>query len=873
MIEPLTEPLDQGLVDKSRSTSSSEPGELDVAIDCYYDPDDQSPRAIPGRSVWFADNIAPQALGNAAVHHLRFSNRDPVVLYRNPSWIVVKSGDVLNPVTTEPATLETGGPHSIIHYRNKFFLLDGVNPTQVVTSDFKTEVIGNVYPRTYRLGFEPMTLPVTLSVFTPGGGIFWGAGLGYFWYWYTEYDHISELESQYNASPVMVQIISSSTAVRVVIPGGTSPINSRAKWYRIYRAKTENTLEPDFASGRLIGALRIGSGSSNNVFEDVGVLDPNEIGGPFHPVLSSSTGWVNAGRVIDAPIATYPLGVYDPAYFPDGTTNGYTPGTEQALVLKVAMDPADWSALQGGLPVVGIEVRLNWLVTTPVAGTANAYAARVRVDISPDNGTTWLTDGLGERIVGVWTMDEPVDPDPPSPNLITFGGPENSWLTGDGSEYEWVASSFADNKILIRIVPRVWQTVPIGAFDVKSRCYDADIRLYAEGTTLATADIAYPTLPTPILDLPTDWLGPAPPASSTGTVFEDALVLNDTADRTRLVFSLVDDPEIFPPAYFLPIDLPVADEIVCLNSTQDFLMVGMTRHIVRVDYLPSAENFAVSRGRVFSVVSNQHGIVGPLASDLVHVENAPTLIAFIDRNFGLCGFDGHRVYQLVEGLDWAGHVDKSKLDKSILINYPRWAALVFYFSSAKSNYLDSFMVFHYHPSQLRKSGRFKVTGPCKIPESVYATLRNDPTDGIGILLRTAGGKTYLEDAGTLDESKIGRRMRIRTREIFPLGIGSEAKIERLYVRYANLTDTIDMAVRLVRTDSGHQSIVDQQVVQSFGAQVDGTVDVGHDGQLGESFHVEIEALPHNAGSEQEIHNYSLSIDELTLMGANFGRED
>jgi hypothetical protein len=344
-----------------------------------------------------------------------------------------------------------------------------------------------------------------------------------------------------------------------------------------------------------------------------------------------------------------------------------------------------------------------------------------------------------------------------------------------------------------------------------------------------------------------------------GCVFEDSMVLNDVSKPGRIRYSLFDNPETFPPAYYMDFETSDNDKVTNLTSTQEVMVVGLQNHLMRVNTLPSASDAEFSRGRVWGEISNAVGIVGPRAATRVTIEGLPPLVAFIDRNHGLCGTDGYRVYYLTNGFDWKPKVNLANLEPAILINYPGWGALVAFVPGPDSTVIDRYFYFGYRPT--RRNGRLRVLGPNKVPPSVAATFRRSSTGGPTMLLRGRDAVVYLEDQGTFDEGGTGRSMRVKTREVYPSGVGSEAKTERLYLRYRELSQA-SVKATLIRTKEGRAALESSQLPAGMPSKGLWRYTLGN--QLGESFQAEFETVA------ASLNNHIVAIDSVTFAGKSYG---
>jgi hypothetical protein len=532
------------------------------------------------------------------------------------------------------------------------------------------------------------------------------------------------------------------------------------------------------------------------------------------------------------------------------------------IELRGLLSDADLADLITNLPTSGFVLTMHY--------TTSQFARyKYSFRLSPDAGVTWLT---------------PADPDGPDRWLndpqpltnsggvftVSRGNPGAPWWNPKhiGGRYEWQAADLTADNLRLRLQIDIG-TGAGGAPTSPLYINEVTTTAYAEGGGAAkSGQDPYPllTITGGGIEADNDANGPPPPASSAGCVFENRVCLNDTTRKGWVWFS-GDNMETFPPQYYINIETEDNDEIRCMRSNQDLAVVGLTRHIARLNYLPTEQDLDFSRGRAYTIISDAHGIVGPKAATLVNIPGMPPLIAFIDPFHGLCGTDGHRIHYLTEGLKWKSHVDTSRLRDAVLLNHPARGALVLFTPTSGSTGLSHYMTFFYRPT--RRSGRLRVLPGNECPESVAACTRRDLDTGkIDVLLRDLGGNVWMEDTGTQDASKLNARMQFKTREIYPGGIGMEARTERLFIRYHDLAHT-SLDVRFHRSIAGEPPPV-PSLVAVTGLYERGLTRVKLGAQLSESAQVEIETMPRPSPSANDAHH--VGIEYITFFGKSYGPE-
>lgn len=262
-----TEPLSGGLVTSRGDGSLLEVGELRLATNGVYRPDLDGICPIKAR-----DNFGGSQSG--AVTGLRAIPFDgeadfPVLIVRATNWIVVQAvaGD-----TNVGSSKSNATRIEAIHTNNKYVLSNGVAGQAAVLSSDLTS-IGHGMVASEADDFN-------LSAQGAGGGWNSDTGLGFFWYWITEYDSVNDIESAATGDDV-VEVLAISDTIRVAIQYGLGPYvslhNANADKWRIYRAgptaSSEGAAEgydTQFPIGLLVGTADIPETPGITNFDDDG---------------------------------------------------------------------------------------------------------------------------------------------------------------------------------------------------------------------------------------------------------------------------------------------------------------------------------------------------------------------------------------------------------------------------------------------------------------------------------------------------------------------------------------------------------------------------------------------------------------------------
>lgn len=226
----LQEPFSQGVV-IGRPRIGLRPGELTVAGECYYRPNDEGLHLLPE-----VEDMTPSPLSETC-KGISYTERDDVAL-ADLIWVAgtanvfyATADDSLSfstigafPAGGVPASLET------VQHGQSIYLLTGAPDIVKTTGDPATAA--NSIPA----GFEPTTDRdmITASQITPGT---WNpdSGPGIWWYWFTEYNPVHDIESGF--TPPSQPFFTSNDDTDSASITWTGPQqNTYATHWRVYRS-------------------------------------------------------------------------------------------------------------------------------------------------------------------------------------------------------------------------------------------------------------------------------------------------------------------------------------------------------------------------------------------------------------------------------------------------------------------------------------------------------------------------------------------------------------------------------------------------------------------------------------------------------------
>lgn len=740
----LEEPLDQG-INTGQDISTLEPGELAKADNVVYWPGDKAIRKIRGRTTY-------GTISSTYVWGLRY------LAFDSTNNIIVAMGNngtyYYSPMTTN----ETGSFNSFyvgsaplnrgmeaIQYNNRHYLLNGTTPSNVVVKDDYTTRIH---------GLAPVTDRATLAGVTGS----WSATLGVGYYFFITTEVIdpgkdSEVESTNTVPDGLVpsfQITTSNiatTTIQITRPGGsgaTSTINPTATEWRVYMAGP-------FADQAPVPV--------RNLFKLVSKQD-----------IANTT--VNAGNIIIGTL-TFPTtnsvvsaGWTNPNNAQANDNVGTTTTTSGAAQLYRTFGLAASGTISGIEVLVKAKATIDYILAV----------GRCNLDIR-------LTSNAGGAYFSVQSADLiALGISHPDYKTFTFGSNTYNWGKSGGWTTAEVNSANFGVSITVNKTGTNMPTVDVDYVAVKIYTVGGASNIpVAYGSQFATISISTGGILTVLGSH-----GP-PPVATTGDVFEDQMVLNDITDPSIVRYSLANQVDYFPSVYFLNFETRETDQVTFIRRLGNKLLVAQKTQIFRINYLPRESDAEFDRGRCYEPISTGFGITGPQAATLFSPPEGPTMLAYVSYS-GIHITDGFQVKTVTDNLDWDGIFgftfagNAIALSNAVLIDYPNKYWLVFYYPGSSPGLNNAFII-HYHPSHIRKDGAYKITGPISVPETYAASLGR--TTNLPVWMSGgATAKVYVEDRGYTDSSGLATAaVDIRTREIYPYGMGKSTTVEHAWLRH------------------------------------------------------------------------------------------
>lgn len=246
------EPVNQGIV-TSRDPATLNAGELQEAAEAFYKPGDPALHPVAGQA-----SFSTALTGT--VHGMRYVERDDssdlIVAHAGSSYYVatLPSGTFTTIPASSVISLASGRLLESIQLGEKTVLLNGVSPGLVFQNSPTSAA--NLAP----LAFNPVPYDGVTSLVVggapPAGGNQYSAHQinvvggwnqtespdGYYWYWYTEYNDVFDIESGFTGTPVGVEIGGSHPwlySIKVqMAQAANGPVNAGATHWRLYRSFT-----------------------------------------------------------------------------------------------------------------------------------------------------------------------------------------------------------------------------------------------------------------------------------------------------------------------------------------------------------------------------------------------------------------------------------------------------------------------------------------------------------------------------------------------------------------------------------------------------------------------------------------------------------
>jgi hypothetical protein len=396
-----------------------------------------------------------------------------------------------------------------------------------------------------------------------------------------------------------------------------------------------------------------------------------------------------------------------------------------------------------------------------------------------------------------------------SPDSITVGGSMDTWLATTDKR-PWASDDFSSLYVVLRSEGSVSDIMPVYVDAIAVKVH--------YNTSIGDSSVQYDSIVYTYGDevIQTGKNGP-PPDSSTGAMFQGQLVLNDRNDPSIVRYSYPENPDAFPPSYYLNFETKESDSVKAIRVVNNRLVVGLGSSLWRVAYLPSEKDATFDRGRAVEAISRDYGVVNPMCACTFSPDGPSEYLAFVS-NQGIHYTDGYSFTTLTDGVNWrtisgagwdwdfGNNWGSGETYTPIcLINDKENQLLRFYFRNdalGEESYMClplSYGSGHWANGQGKIGGLLHMRNyhaatsafaplnsawPVERSDKTmnfyfgYGAQSNSATTGAGFATGAGGGKIYRED-GTNIPSK-DATMQFTTRRMYLAGLSKEWKLNEVY---------------------------------------------------------------------------------------------
>jgi hypothetical protein len=665
-------------------------------------------------------------------------------------------------------TITAGSALEVVHYNNRFFLLNGVTAAATATSSNRvvymtaSAVGSTVSARQHGLLAVSAAPAVSAS-----GGVFSQTVTGYYEYWTTEVAKLFQdgsqitLESTFDASANPTTVFVSSTAFVPVIQM-PNPLNEITTHWRIYRSpKKDKESDKKFPTGFMIGEMATAASATASVFFADSITTTATAS--FASASASSLGlggFTNASAMF-VDDTTFASGVNTLFGVKAQGIFGYNLGGFSGNVKGIVVE------LQGYISAGASPVPI-----TVTVGPKDPSADKFLV-LSPPFGFA-KTASKGGTLVSTNSG---------APDTLTFGTSTDRWRSG-GEASQFVDSEFSGNFMVSVSFSKAGTSIGIDY-----------LKLTVHYSASTDSTVPFPTVVYTFGDIiaQVGKNGP-PPGAGTGDMFEDCLVTNSANEPALIRWSYPGLPESFPATFFIDFETRDNDVVRLVKTVNNRLIVGLDNSLWRVNYLPSERDASFDRGKAIEAMSRQYGVVNPMCACTFTIDGETEHLAFISHR-GIHSTDGANFYDRGGNLDWRDVIPLGSNTRCIaLINdAENYRLLFFYQNDAEAP--ESFKRIDFFYDSIDVGGQFKVGGRVHMRNfnaagGGFAALKSawssPTTEGGTTLWYGYGGASAAAGAGQVFYES-GNVMPAQdpsfgysTRRMYLAGYGNEFRANQLY---------------------------------------------------------------------------------------------
>jgi len=765
-------------------------GQLVDARNSIYLGGSKALNRAPGRASFGA--VSANATAVVGLRDVHYDNGD--------HYLIALAGDTYKtaPVgTTGTFTLlasaqPIGSQLEVAHFQNRFFLFNGAT----------AEVSGIGTNRVVYLSATAAATPPTLRqhgllpVITPppdvtAAGTFALTVTGYYEYWTTEVALVTTngadlfLESTFSASPTTIFV--SSVGVVPVIQ--QPPIrNTITTHWRVYRSPKKDALtDKAFPTGFMIAQAVIATGAGATA----SVSDTS---------VATITGYVPPATFNVSPQGFIAAGVEATALIADD-------GTYASIIRSEAFPGPSYQGTYGynfgGFrgTIRGVEVEFQAFIET--GGGSVPVVVGIGPRVASTGGFGKVLNSLGHLVERACYRSVTITAAAAAGQTMVVGSPTDIWSPIEGSIF--TDADFTANFMIT--IGHQKPSTTIAVDYLKARVY--------YGATNDSVEV-FPTVVYTFGDI-TSQVGKhgPPPSSTTGDLYEDSLVVNDTSNSALIRYSYPGFPESFPETYYLDFETRDNDIVRCIKTVNDNLVVWLDTSTWRVNYLPSERDASFDRGKAIKSIASTYGALDPMCVAVFSPGGGTDVAAFVSHH-GIHGTEAFNFETYTDGLDWRRLMSSNSLPIALVNDRDRCLLLYYFYNP------DNFGAEHYLCLPLSYGEGHWVNGRPKVCGLIH--MRNDiggvkgslesawcvqrSTGAVSTYLGyggadTAGGagKVFLE-TGT-DMPALDPRIQYTTRRMYLAGFSKEWMLDEVYAHahgYTAATTTATYTVKASKTN-------------------------------------------------------------------------
>lgn len=770
------------------------PGQLSAMQNATYYPSDPALHRSKGRALFGA--ASAQAVDVVGLRNAQFDSGDHIlVAHASGSFFTAAVADT-GTFGTLSSTVGIGTQLEVVHYRNRFFLMNGsslaasataVNSNWII---YQSATAAGTTPTLRQHGMRPVTSPPTCIT---AATAFSQSVTGYYDYWTTEVALYTQdgaelpVEStfQSNTGPTTMFVSTTASAVMIQRPG---IFNSTATHWRVYRSPRKGSAaEKQFPTGFLISSEI--SIAATSMVDTASVTSTGiKVPASFNGVADGATMFVDMGAQATA------------------VASGDTIFGTMAGSLTLDKGQGVYGFNFGGFtgPVQGIEVKITAKVS---AGTVPLSVTLVRKrqadggiiphfsDFGPaqeSQGKLYRKQNTVSKSFSATTVS----------TLYTLGGPTDRWLSSD------MPSPLRDSDFgssFMVIINNAYTAVTVSVDLVT-------VNIYYGGSIDSVS--VFPTVVYSFGDIAAQVgkNGP-PPSSSTGDLYEDSLVVNDVDAPSTIRWSYPGDTDAFPSTYFIDFETRDNDRVTLVKTVGSHLIVALRTSVWRVNYLPSERDASFDRGKAIDPISKSHGVINPMCACTFTRDGGHEEVAFVSYK-GIHSTDAFSFTTRSGNLDWRSHFPTTATAIALVNDAENERLMFFFRNDANGNESYLRLDLSYAKGDVDGLGVFKTSGPTHMRnyhaasggradlKSAWAVPRSSGDTSVyfgygGTSTAAGAGTVYLETGTTIPAQD--STMRFTTRRMYLGGLGAEWRCNYLLGYSGSYSSTPTAAYTLLTT--------------------------------------------------------------------------